>query len=115
MPNAGAEGGCALASVLREELESFSDVEIVAVDQAQSSMKKMGTSYFTLVDPATAVKPASNAEVHQGMLEQSNVPVSDSAVRMISIMRQFEMLQKAISVDADMDRRAIDEVAKVSS
>ncbi len=48
------------------------------------------------------------ARVRQGTLEQSNVEVADSTVRLISIMRQFEMLQKAISVGSAMnaERRA---------
>jgi hypothetical protein len=32
----------------------------------------------------------------------------------VSVMRQFEMLQKALNVGADMNKQAIEEVAKVS-
>jgi flagellar basal body rod protein FlgG len=34
-------------------------------------------------------------------------------VRLVSVMRQFEMLQKAITLGAEMDKQAISEVAKV--
>ena len=37
----------------------------------------------------------------------------NSAVRLISVMRQFEMLQRAVSLGGEMNRRAIEEVAKV--
>ena len=47
-------------------------------------------------------------------VEQSNVPVTDAAVRLISVMRQFEMLQRAMAVGAEMNKRAIDEVARAS-
>jgi len=63
---------------------------------------------------AMVFKLAQAAEVHQGALEAANVPVGEAAVRLVSVMRQFEMLQRAMSLGNDMGRRAIDEVAKVS-
>jgi flagellar basal body rod protein FlgG len=35
------------------------------------------------------------------------------AVRLVNVMRQFEMLNRAISFGAEMNRRAIEEVARV--
>jgi len=35
-------------------------------------------------------------------------------VRLVSVMRQFEMLQRAVSMAADMDKQAISDVARVS-
>jgi flagellar basal-body rod protein FlgG len=55
----------------------------------------------------------SSAEVRQRALENSNVNTAESAVRMVSIMRQFEMLQKAISIGAEMNRKAAEEVARL--
>ena len=49
----------------------------------------------------------------QGKVEASNVSSAESAVRIVSVMRQFEMLQKAISLAGEMDRQVINEVAKV--
>jgi len=46
-------------------------------------------------------------------LEASNTGSAEAAVRLISVMRQFEMLQKAVSLGAEMNRRAVEEVAKV--
>jgi flagellar basal body rod protein FlgG len=66
------------------------------------------------VDKAAAVSKAPDTEVLQGQLEQSNVPVADGAVRLVSVMRQFEMLQKAMMLAAEMNKEAIQEVAKVS-
>jgi flagellar basal-body rod protein FlgG len=62
-----------------------------------------------------ALAPAGGAtEVLQGTLEQSNVPPADAAVRLVGIMRQFEMLQRAVSIGADMDKQAITDIARVS-
>ena len=38
---------------------------------------------------------------------------AEGAVRLVSVMRQFEMLQKAVSLGAEMNKKAIEEVAKV--
>jgi len=59
--------------------------------------------------------PPSGLEVQQGKLENSNVGAAESAVRLINVLRQFETLQKAISLGAEMNRKAIEEVARVGS
>ena len=78
---------------------------------APGSLAKQGVSMFRPVDGATPTR--ANVEVHQGKLEGSNVGSAESAVRLVGILRQFEMLQKTISVSADMNRRALEEVARV--
>ena len=59
--------------------------------------------------------PATNVEIQQGKIEGSNVPVADAAMRLVGVMRQFEMLQKAIGVSTDMDNKSIQEVARVTT
>jgi len=53
--------------------------------------------------------------VEQGNLEASNSGSAESAVRLISVMRQFEMLQKAVTLGVDMNRQAIEQVARVGN
>ena len=86
-------------------------LEIVRFDDNAALSKQSGAFFHT----SGAVKPseASDAEVLQGKVEASNVSSADSAVRIVNVMRQFEMLQKAISLASDMDQQAIHEVAKV--
>jgi flagellar basal body rod protein FlgG len=38
---------------------------------------------------------------------------AESATRLIGILRQFESMQKAIQIGGDMNRRAVEEVAKI--
>ena len=90
---------------------------------------KLGNSYFKIdsggvpaetpgLAPAEIQLPAGiqpTAEIQQGYLESSNVAPADSAVRLVSVMRQFEMLQKATTLAMDMNRKAIDEVGRVGS
>ncbi len=84
---------------------------IAVVDFASpQGLEKQGRNYFRSADTPA---PVASPEVRQGRLEASNVAVSEAAVQMIGIMRQFEMLQKAVALGSEMGRRAVDEVAKV--
>lgn len=78
----------------------------------ESALAKAGNTYFKFDGPNPALAKA--AEVHQGSLESSNVPASEAAVRLVNVMRQFEMLQRAMQIGGEMNRRAVEEVAKVS-
>lgn len=77
-----------------------------------AGMAKQGNNYFRAAGQAPA---PSHAAVEQGKLEASNSGAADAAVRLVSIMRQFEMLQKAVSLGAEMNQQAIEQVAKVGS
>lgn len=75
-------------------------------------LSKQGANYFRISDPN--VKPAAaTVKVAQGQLENSNSGAAEAAVRLVTVLRQFEMLQKAVTLGADMSKRAIEEVAKV--
>jgi flagellar basal-body rod protein FlgF len=76
-----------------------------------SDLSKQGASLLQFNGPDDAVNPATGL-VLQGRLESSNVEVAGSAVRMITVMRQFEMLQKSILIGVDMNTASIQQVAK---
>ncbi|MBV8553617.1 MAG: flagellar hook basal-body protein [Acidobacteriaceae bacterium] len=96
------QGGNALGQL---ELVDFSD---------PSQLSKAAPAYFQAPASATT-KPASNAQVSQGKLETSNAAPAEAAARMVSLLRNFEMLQKAVKIGTDMNRQAIEEVARVGS
>jgi len=88
---------------------------LLLVDFANAaSLGKYGKNYFRVADPQAVPQPAAGVEVLQGKLESSNVGAPEAAVRLISILRQFEMLQKAMILGNEMGRRALEEVARVS-
>ncbi len=87
----------------------------VADFTSTAGLTKQGANYLRAVDPSVRPGPAEGSSVQQGKLEASNTGSAEAAVRLVSVMRQFEMLQKAISLGTDMNRRAIEEVAKVGS
>ncbi len=86
-------------------------IQMAAFDTG--SLTKEGANYFVVAPGAVA--RAATGTVSQGKLEQSNVGVAESAVRLVSITRQFEMLQKAAGIGNDFSKRAIEEVARVVS
>jgi flagellar basal body rod protein FlgG len=79
------------------------------------TLSKLGQSYFQMTGATKPPVAAKETEVKQGVAESSNAVPSDAAVRLVSVLRQFEMLQKAITVGSDMNRRAMEEVARVNN
>jgi flagellar basal body rod protein FlgG len=100
---------------VKQNNQSVGQIEVVNF-KSTDSLRKTTSTAFENSDPVkNAPAPAANVEVQQGKLEGSNVPVSEAAMRLVGVMRQFEMLQKAIGVSSDMDLKSIQEVARVSA
>ena len=83
--------------------------------KSTDSLKKMTGACFENSDPKNQPMAATNVEVEQGKLESSNVSVPEAAMRLVGMMRQFEMLQKAVTMGVEMNSKAIQEVARVGS
>jgi flagellar basal-body rod protein FlgF len=78
-----------------------------------AGLTKQGANYFRAADPTQQPVAAPSASVEQGSLEASNTGSAEAAVRLVSVMRQFEMLQRAVSIGGEMNKKAVEEVAKV--
>jgi flagellar basal-body rod protein FlgF len=78
-------------------------------------ISKQGNNYFRATDPAARPAPPSGTAVEQGKLEASNTGSAEAAVRLVNVMRQFEMLQKAATLGAEMNRAAVEQVARVGN
>lgn len=78
-----------------------------------SVLAKQGNNYFRTTDAKVSPTPAVNVDVRQGQIEASNVKTPEAAVRLVGVMRQFEMLQKAITMSLDMNKKGIEEVARI--
>lgn len=83
-------------------------LRLIRVDPA--SLARDGAGYFSAAPGAAA--PATNASVTQGAVERSNVATAGSAVQLVSITREFEMLQKAAGIGNDFAKKSISEVAR---
>ncbi len=90
------------AQVAQLQVSSFANL---------TDLSKQGLNYFQYGGNAADVKTAPG-EVQQGRLEGSNVGSAESAVRLVTVMRQFEMLQKAVTIGSDMNKQAIEDVAR---
>ena len=102
----------AVDGTVRQNGAQIGRLRIVAFEP--DALVKQADAMFRPADPKNAGKPSS-AEVHQGKLENANVGASESAVRLVALLRQFEALQKAITIGGEMNRRAAEEVARVGS
>jgi len=87
------------------ELVNFSNTKVLS---------KQGSNYFRLEDPQVKPEPVTDTQVEQNKIEGSNVSTAGAAVQLVRTMRQFEMLQKAVSISGDMNKHAVEEVARVS-
>jgi len=112
--NSGKPIAISTSGVVQQDGQTLGQVE-VATFKSTDSLRKMGGACFQNTDVKNAPVPASTVEVQQGKIEGSNVPVAEAAMRLVGVMRQFEMLQKAIGVSSDMDTKTIQEVARVGS
>lgn len=89
--------------------------QIAVVDFAKpEALGKASKNYFRIEDAQPGLKNASEVDIQQGKLEASNVTTPETAVRLVNLLRQFEMLQRAAMLGAEMGRRAVEEVAKVN-
>ena len=87
-------------------------IQLKVPGSQSGQLTKAGSSYFQ-VDPSGVLDSGAGAEIEQGFLETSNVSPADSAVRLISVMRQFEMLQKATNLGSEMNKKVIEDVGRI--
>jgi flagellar basal body rod protein FlgG len=99
---------------VRQDGRTLGQLELVDF-KSTDSLKKLTGACFQNVDPKNLPVAAENVQVEQGKTEGSNVAVPEAAMRLVGVMRQFEMLQKAVLMGVDMNRKAIEEVAKVGA
>ncbi len=100
--------------------EIFQDGQRVArllmVDVRQPvAVHKRDGVYFSLSSPSPPPPAAPDPQLDQGHLESANIAPAEAALRVIGVMRQFEALQKAIQIGGEMNRRAVEEVARIGS
>lgn len=76
-----------------------------------SKMKKVGDNLFALLDGTATVDP--QARVVQGALEGANVDPIVEMVAMISAMRHYESVQKAIQGADDISLKNVNQVGQL--
>ncbi len=99
---------------LLQQGEMVGQLAVVEFARPEFLSKQAGT-YFRVAKKGIQPAAARKAEVRQGALESANFTPAEAAVRLVSVMRQFEMLERAVRLGAEMNRRAIEEVARVGT
>lgn len=99
---------------VQQDGQTLGQLEVVDFPAA-TALNKVGSNYFRVTNPGVKPKPAIDATVTQGQIETSNVSPAESAVRLVELSRHYQMLQKAVSIAAEMDKSSTDVVARVGS
>jgi flagellar basal body rod protein FlgG len=99
---------------VRQDGQEISRIAMVDFDDPKALVKR-GGNYFKSNSMGTPPAPAVQTEIRQGQLEKGNADSTHAASSIVTILRQFESLQKAMAIGADMNRRAVEDVAKVSA
>ncbi len=87
------------------EIDTFADPNLLT---------KGAAAYFQNPDPKTITPAlAADVEVWQGKLEASNSSAAESSAGMISMLRHFDMLNRAVKLATEMNKEALDEVARI--
>jgi flagellar basal-body rod protein FlgF len=94
---AGADGSAIVGQIAL--------VNVGATEQAESA---------SLLKADSAVSPAVDTAVRQGALEGANQDAVQGTVQLLTIQREAEMMQRALTVfDGNLDKTASEELAKV--
>jgi len=97
--------------VVHQKGQELGKLQVVQFKDTTTLLKQGNTNFKNESDQKPAA--AANVQVQQGKIETSNVNAAHGAVRLVGVMRQFELMQKAISISNDMGKKAIEEVAKI--
>ena len=98
--------------MIRQNGQDMSQIAVVDFPDP-AVLAKQGSNYFGIRVSGVQPVPVGQSDIRQGQLESANAQPAQSAVRLVNVMRQFETLQKALTIGAEMNRRAVDEVARV--
>jgi flagellar basal-body rod protein FlgF/flagellar basal-body rod protein FlgG len=77
-----------------------------------TALEPMGNALYA-APKGSALAPASSS-VRQGMLENSNVSPTESVVQLITVQRNAEMMQRALSLfDSQLNQTAVQDLPRV--
>jgi flagellar basal-body rod protein FlgF len=110
--SAGSDIDVAKDGTISQNGQTVGQLDLVDF-KSTDSLRKMSGAVFQNTNLKNLPVAATNIEVEQGKLESSNVVVPESAMRLVGMMRQFEMLQKAVMLNSNMNQKALQEVARI--
>jgi flagellar basal-body rod protein FlgF/flagellar basal-body rod protein FlgG len=109
LPSGNAE--ISSAGVISVNGDLAGQLQLTGFDAAVP-LTSLGDAYYSA--PSAAATPATQLTVQQGSLESSNINPVESAVGLIEIQRNAEMMQRALNTfHNDFNRIAAEELPKV--
>jgi len=109
-PGAVAIGEDGTISVKGHQIDRL---KIVRFDNQQAALLKEGESLFMATGQQKPLE-ANNTRVHQGALEGSNVNTVSEMVAMMQNGREFESLQKSVTmIMSDIGRKVSSEIGRI--
>lgn len=99
---------------VRQDGSAMGRLKLVDLNPKSQTAHREGL-YFSLDSRGLQDLTPARAEVRQGSLESSNYSAAEAAVKLVGVLRQFEALQRATQLGAEMGRRAVEEVARVNA
>ena len=77
-----------------------------------TSLEALGNSVYAA--PKNSALPPASTSIRQGMLESSNVSPVESVVQLITVQRNAEMMQRALSIfDSQFNQTAVQDLPRV--
>jgi flagellar basal body rod protein FlgG len=83
--------------------------------EAGATFEKLGNGLLKVQPPDARMRTAVGAEIRQGQLESANFATPEAAVRLVTVMRHFEMLQRAAALTGEMGKQATEQVARATA
>jgi flagellar basal-body rod protein FlgF/flagellar basal-body rod protein FlgG len=84
----------------------------VAEFSPDTSLRAVGAAIYAA--PADSELPAASSSIRQGMLEESNVSPVEGVVQLITIQRNAEMMQRALTLfDSQFNQTAVQDLPRV--
>ncbi len=87
-------------------------IQVVRIDDL-SNLQKDGDNNYTLKAGGAAV-PATDAKLHQGMIETSNVNPMVEVTKLVQINREYAQIANIIQQTNDLSRTAVERLGRVA-
>ena len=84
----------------------------VAEFRADTPLVATGNALYSA--PTNSALPAASSSIRQGMIEQSNVSAVEGVVQLITVQRNAEMMQRALTLfDSQFNQTAVQDLPRV--
>ena len=77
-------------------------------------LKRLGGNLWAPTQASGPPRPALDARVRQGFIEESNSNPLEAMINLIDLYREYESIQRALRIEDELDAKAVADVGRVS-